>query len=102
MGNKLNSKGGQSANSIQGNCTQVSGKNPTINNYGMSDYMEDFYKSNHIKTIDIIKSQLSIISKLQRQIDRQQNQIEMMQEIKNKLVVMLMKLLYEHKEENHA
>lgn len=57
--------------------------------------MDEFFKSNHIKAIDIIKSQRSIISKLQHQIDRQQTQIDVMQEIKNKLVVMLMKLLDE-------
>ena len=33
--NKLKSKGGQSANSIKGNSTQISGENPTINNYSM-------------------------------------------------------------------
>ncbi len=76
--NKLNSNGVQSANSIKGNSTQVSGENSTINNYSMSEEMEDFYKSNHIKAIDIIKSQRSIISKLQHQIDRQQTQIDVM------------------------
>ena len=93
--NKLKSKGGQSANSIKGNSTQISGENPTINNYSMHEDMDEFFKSNHIKAIDIIKSQRSIISKLQHQIDRQQTQIQIdvMQEIKNKLVVMLMKLL---------
>lgn len=91
--NKLKSKGGQSANSIKGNSTQISGENPTINNYSMNEDMDEFFKSNHIKAIDIIKSQRSIISKLQHQIDRQQTQIDVMQEIKNKLVVMLMKLL---------
>lgn len=91
--NKLKSKGGQNANSIKGNSTQFSGENPTINNYSMHEDMDEFFKSNHIKAIDIIKSQRSIISKLQHQIDRQQTQIDVMQEIKNKLVVMLMKLL---------
>lgn len=93
--NKLKSEGGQSANSIKGNSTQISGKNTTINNYSMNEDMDEFFKSNHIKAIDIIKSQRSIISKLQHQIDRQQTQIDVMQEIKNKLVVMLMKLLDE-------
>lgn len=93
--NKLKSKGGHSANSIKGNSTQISGENPTINNYSMNEDMDEFFKSNHIKAIDIIKSQRSIISKLQHQIDRQQTQIDVMQEIKNKLVVMLMKLLDE-------
>ena len=92
--NKLKSKGGQSANSIKGNSTQISGENPTINNYSSYEDME-LFKSNHIKAIDIIKSQRSIIPKLQHQIDRQQTQIDVMQEIKNKLVVMLMKLLDE-------
>lgn len=93
--NKLNFKEGQSANSIKGNSTQISGENPTINNYSIHDGMDEFFKSNHIKAIDIIKSQRSIISKLRHQIDRQQTQIDVMQEIKNKLVVMLMKLLDE-------
>lgn len=100
--NKLNSKGGQSANSISGNSTQISGNSPTINNYSMSEDAEDFYKSNHIKAIDIIKSQRSMISKLQHQIDRMQNQIDTTQEIKNKLVVMLMALLDEHNNKNNA
>ncbi|SFG55007.1 hypothetical protein [Prevotella sp. KH2C16] len=94
--NELNSKGGQSDNSIKGNSTQISGNSPTINNYAMSEDMENFYKSSHIKAIDIIKSQRAIISKLQHQVDRQQDQIDVMQEIKNKLVVMLMRLLDEH------
>lgn len=93
--NKLKSKGGLSANSIKGNSTQISGENPIINNYSMNEDMDELFKSNHIKAIDIIKSQRSIISKLQHQIDRQQTQIDVMQEIKNKLVVMLMKLLDE-------
>lgn len=95
--NKINSKGGLSANSIMGNSTQISGENPTINNYTTNEDMEDYFRSNHIKAIDIIKSQRSIISKLQHQIDRQQTQIDVMQEIKNKLVVMLMQLLGENK-----
>lgn len=56
MGDKLNSKSGQSANYIQGNSTQVSDKNTTVNNYGMSDDMEYSYKSDRIKNIDIIKA----------------------------------------------
>lgn len=95
--NKINSKGGLSANSIMGNSTQISGENPTINNYTTNEDMEDYFRSNHIKAIDLIKSQRSIISKLQHQIDRQQTQIDVMQEIKNKLVVMLMQLLCEGK-----
>ena len=95
--NKLNSKGGLNANSIKENSTQISGENPTINNYAMNEDMEDYFRSSHIKAIDIIKSQRSIISKLQHQIDRQQTQIDVMQEIKNKLVVMLMQLLGEDK-----
>lgn len=95
--NKLNSKGGLNANSIMGNSTQISGENPTINNYTTNEDMEDYFRSNHIKAIDIIKSQRSIISNLQHQIDRQQTQIDVMQEIKNKLVVMLMQLLGEDK-----
>nr|DAV11414.1 MAG TPA: hypothetical protein [Caudoviricetes sp.] len=51
--------------------------------------------SSHIKAIDIIKSQRLVISKLQHQIDRMQDQIDSTQDIKNKLVVMLMKLLGE-------
>ena len=46
--NKLKSKGGQSANSIKGNSTQISGENPTINNYSMNEDMDEFFKSNHI------------------------------------------------------
>ena len=95
--NELNSRGGRSANSIRGNSTQISGEDPTINNYTTNEDMEDYFRSNHIKAIDIIKSQRSIISKLQHQIDRQQTQIDVMQEIKNKLVVMLMQLLGEGK-----
>lgn len=34
--NKLNSKGRLNANSIKGNSTQISGENPTINNYAMN------------------------------------------------------------------
>ena len=56
MGDKLNSKSGQSANYIHGNSTQVSDKNTTVNNYGMSDDMEYSYKSDRIKNIDIIKA----------------------------------------------
>lgn len=100
--NKLNSKGRLNANSIKGNSTQISGENPTINNYAMNEDMEDYFRSSHIKAIDIIKSQRSIISKLQHQIDRQQTQIDVMQEIKNKLVVMLMQLLGEDKIQDNA
>lgn len=99
--NKLNSRGGLNANSIRGNSTQISGENPTINNYTTNEDMEDYFRSNHIKAIDIIKSQRSIISKLQHQIDRQQTQIDVMQEIKNKLVVMLMQLLGEGKTQDN-
>lgn len=98
----VNSNGKQSANSIKGNSTQISGHNPTINNYAVSEEMEDFYKSNHLKAIDIIKSQRIVISKLQHQIDRMQDQIDTTQEIKNKLVIMLMKLLDEHNNKSNA
>lgn len=100
--NKLNSKGRLNANSIKGNSTQISGENPTINNYAMNEDMEGYFRSNHIKAIDIIKSQRSIISKLQHQIDRQKTQIDVMQEIKNKLVVMLMQLLGDDKIQDNA
>lgn len=92
---KINSSGAQSANSNNGSSTQVTGHSTTVNNFEMFEDMEDFYKSSHIKAIDIIKSQRLVISKLQHQIDRMQDQIDSMQEIKNKLVVMLMKLLGE-------
>lgn len=46
--NKLNSKGGLNANSIMGNSTQISGENPTINNYTTNEDMEDYFRSNHI------------------------------------------------------
>ena len=92
---KINSSGGQSANSNNGSSTQVTGNSTTVNNFAMSEDMGDFYKSSHIKAIDIIKSQRLVISKLQHQIDRMQDQIDSTQEIKNKLVVMLMKLLGE-------
>lgn len=73
----------------------MTGHSTTVNNYAVSENMEDFYKSSHIKAIDIIKSQRLVISKLQHQIDRMQDQIDSTQDIKNKLVVMLMKLLGE-------
>lgn len=92
---KINSSGAQSANSNNVSSTQVTGHSTTVNNFAMSEDMEDFYKSSHIKAIDIIKSQRLVISKLQHQIDRMQDQIDSTQEIKNKLVVMLMKLLGE-------
>ena len=74
---------------------QVTGHSTTVNNFAVSENMEDFYKSSHIKAIDIIKSQRLVISKLQHQIDRMQDQIDSTQEIKNKLVVLLMKILGE-------
>ena len=43
-----------------------------INNYGT----EDFYKGKAPRQIDIIKSQRAVIEKLQRQIDRMQDQME--------------------------
>lgn len=92
---KINSNGEQSANSTNGSSTQVTGHNTTVNNYSMNENLEDFYKSSHIKAIDIIKSQRLVISKLQHQIDRMQDQIDSTQDIKNKLVIMLMKLLNE-------
>lgn len=73
----------------------MTGHSTTVNNFAVSENMEDFYKSSHIKAIDIIKSQRLVISKLQHQIDRMQDQIDSTQEIKNKLVVLLMKLLGE-------
>lgn len=92
---KINSNGEQSANSTNGNSMQITGHRTTVNNFAMTEDMEDFYKSSHIKAIDIIKSQRLVISKLQHQIDRMQDQIDITQEIKNKLVIMLMKLLEE-------
>ena len=67
-----------------------SGNNTTIKNYNNDDFP---YKGNHIKTIDIIKSQRQVIGKLQHQIDRMQDQTDKTQDIKNKLVEILMKLL---------
>lgn len=99
---KINSKGNGAVNAINANSTQVSGDNSTINNYDMSDDMEELLKSNHIKAIDIIRSQRSIISKLQHQIDRMQTQFDVTQDIKNKLVTMLMKLLDEKNNKNNA
>lgn len=90
---KINSNKEQTSNSINGSSTQITGHSAIVNNYSMSENLEDFYKSSHIKAIDIIKSQRLVISKLQHQIDRMQDQIDNTQEIKNKLVVMLMKLL---------
>lgn len=95
--NELTTKGKQSASAISGNSTQVSGANSTINYFGYgNEDAEKFYKGNHVKAIDIIKSQRSVIEKLQRQIDRMQNQIDTTQEIKNKLVIMLMQQLNKH------
>ena len=91
MASELKSKGRKSANAINGNSTQVSGANSTINYYGV----EEYYNVKHIKTIDIIKSQRAVIEKLQHQIDRMQTQIDTTQDIKNKLVMMLMNLLNE-------
>ena len=92
---RINSNGEQTANSVNGSSTQTTGHSTTVNNYSMNENLEDFYKSSHIKAIDIIKSQRLVISKLQHQIDRMQDQIDSTQEIKNKLVVLLMKLLGE-------
>ena len=92
---QIKSSGKQSANSVNGSSTQITGHSTTVNNYSMNENLEDFYKSSHIKAIDIIKSQRLVISKLQHQIDRMQDQIDNTQEIKNKLVIMLMKLLNE-------
>lgn len=92
---QIKSSGKQSANSVNSSSTQITGHSTTVNNYSMNENLEDFYKSSHIKAIDIIKSQRLVISKLQHQIDRMQDQIDSTQEIKNKLVVLLMKLLGE-------
>lgn len=92
---QIKSSGKQSANSVNCSSTQITGHSTTVNNYSMNENLEDFYKSSHIKAIDIIKSQRLVISKLQHQIDRMQDQIDSTQEIKNKLVVLLMKLLGE-------
>ena len=92
---QIKSSGKQSANSVNDSSTQITGHSTTVNNYSMNENLEDFYKSSHIKAIDIIKSQRLVISKLQHQIDRMQDQIDSTQEIKNKLVVLLMKLLGE-------
>ena len=92
---QIKSSGKQSANSVNGSSMQITGHSTTVNNYSMNEELEDFYKSSHIKAIDIIKSQRLVISKLQHQIDRMQDQIDNTQETKNKLVIMLMKLLNE-------
>lgn len=81
-----------SANTISENSTQVSETNATIHIRENLEGIEKFYNSNHITSIDIIKSQRIVIEKIQRQIDMMQNQIDVTQEIKNKLVEMLMKL----------
>lgn len=73
---KINSSGKLSANSNNGSSTQVTGNSTTVNNFAISEDMEDFYKSSHIKAIDIIKSQRLVISKMQHQIDRMQDQID--------------------------
>ena len=74
----------------------MTGHSTTVNNFAVSENMEDFYKSSHIiQAIDIIKSQRLVISTLHHHIDRMQDQIDNTQEIKNKLVIMLMKLLNE-------
>ena len=93
MASKLKSEGEKSANAISGNSTQVSGANSIINYYGVGN---EYYNGKHVKTIDIIKSQRDVIEKLQHQIDRMQTQIDATQDIKNKLVIMLMNLLDEH------
>lgn len=79
---QIKSSGKQSANSVNGSSTQITGHSTTVNNYSMNENLEDFYKSSHIKAIDIIKSQRLVISKLQHQIDRMQDQIDSTQEIK--------------------
>lgn len=95
--NKLTAKGSKSSNAINGNSTQVSGANSTINYFGYNNEdMEKYYKGNHIKAADIIKSQRAIIENLQRQIDRMQTHIDVIQDIKNKLVIMLMQQLDKH------
>lgn len=98
MASELKSNGEKSANTVGGNSTHVSGANSTINYYGGAEY----YNGKHIKTIDIIKSQRAVIEKLQYQIDRMQTQIDTTQDIKNKLVMMLMNLLDEHKNQKDA
>ena len=64
-----------------------------INNYGC----EDFYNGKTPRQIDIIKSQRAVIGKLQRQIDRMQDQMEeyqrqfsKAQQIKEQLMQMLL------------
>ena len=62
-----------------------------INNYGT----DDFYKGKVPRQIDIIKSQRAVIEKLQRQIDRMQDQMEeyqfsKAQQIKEQLMQMLL------------
>lgn len=79
---QIKSSGKQSANSVNGSSTQITGNSTTVNNYSMNENLEDFYKSSHIKAIDIIKSQRLVISKLQHQIDRMQDQIDSTQDIK--------------------
>ena len=65
-----------------------------INNYGGC---EDFYNGKVPRQIDIIKSQRAVIEKLQRQIDRMQDQMEeyqrqfsKAQDIKEQLMKMLL------------
>ena len=50
---KINSSGEQSANSNNGSSTQVTGHSTTVNNFAMSEDMEDFYKSSHIKALTL-------------------------------------------------
>ena len=64
-----------------------------IHNYGT----DEFYKGKAPRQIDIIKSQRAVIEKLQRQIDRMQDQMEeyqrqfsKAQEIKEQLMQMLL------------
>lgn len=99
---KIISKGEKSINAINGSSTQVSGANATIHIGERLKDIEGFYNGDRIKAIDIIKSQRAVIEKLQHQIDRMQNQFDTTQEIKNKLVVMLMQLLNEHNNKQNA
>jgi chaperonin cofactor prefoldin len=75
-------------------------RNTQITGNGATVYMNsgnDYYKGKVIKQIDVIKSQRAVIERLQHQIDRMQDQMEVYQkqftkaqELKEKLMDMLL------------
>lgn len=50
---KINSNGEQSANSNNGSSTQVTGHSTTVNNFAVSENMEDFYKSSQLRRLTL-------------------------------------------------